>query len=145
MSNVSEPKKGPSIDPGKISSWISLGGAIFGMLTGLANSTGSVYNPIDTIFIFILCLTFSLYICAFSAMMLLGLSTLVFGEDYLTTSIFVVVGIVVVVIAVPAGIDYAIGVVQLGNVLLFASRFFGVGFLVLTAWLINKYVLSTKN
>jgi prolipoprotein diacylglyceryltransferase len=143
-------KKKTLIDPKQISAWIALGATIVGLLTGLVKVAGSTYNPIDTVLIYIFMVALMLYAVTFATGFLLGLSTLLFGEDYLKSPVtFVIFGILIAIIAIPAGINSATRTVRdtshLDTLGLTFTRFVGVGVIVLAAWLMYRYVLVPRN
>lgn len=148
MAEQPDSKKTAGIDPKQISAWIALGSTVFGLLNGLVTASGSTYGPIDTVLIFIVTLAFLLYAVTFATALLLGLSTQFFGEGFLNNPItLVIAGILILVIAVPLGIDYGNVLVQdgLDAIGLLFARFVGVSVIVLAAWLMYKYVLTPKS
>ena len=153
MSDSNPPGNGSgkrrSIDPGRISAWITLGGTVFGLLSGLARVTESAYNPIDTLFIYMFVVALILYAITFIALMILGLVFALIGEEYFTPIVSIVLGIALIAIAVPIAISVANDNVSEGGefdaIAMFFFRFVGIGMIVLTAWLVNKYLLNADD
>lgn len=140
-----EPSPGKrTLSPGAISAWISLGGTIGSILTSLAQSSQSIYNPVDTALVFISILAFPILLWGSLAIYSVGMiRAVLLGQDPSAKMWpHVVVIIIVIVLVVPEAIEFANLVVRndMSKFQLTLLRFVGVGALVLCGRLVHKHL-----
>jgi len=127
-----------------IVSLLGAGGTIFGYLAGLAKTSQSVYNPIDTAFIFVSCITFAVYAVTFLAVMMLG-AVAALNNGELPDWVLIAAAPLIAVIAIPAALSVAGDWVReesLDVIGLTFVRFVGLGATILACYLIWKYVVK---
>lgn len=142
-----QPKKAV-IDPGRISAWISLTTTAAGLLSSLATSSSSLYNPVDTAFVFLVQIAIIMYFVA-AAVATVGGAVLSALEDNISEPVQIIILVALLIIAAaiffPIGIDHASEETRYGTNFIggiTGIRIAALGLITFAGWLAYRFLYA---